>query len=281
MAKIIHSAFCTKRISPTATPEEALAQNHVQLPNSPLDVLSPTSTASPTFSSNLPTRRHSVQPGLTFDIIADMKASALHQFPFTEEEQKAQPKKVAPEEAARQSSWDEKVSTEPIVKDADGMRVLLVEDNEINLKLLVACMRKLKLNHATACNGLEAVNAYKEAHDESKHFDVIFMGRSLPLPCIWRWISKRFTDVLDLDISMPIMSGIESTQHIRRFEREHGLTPVALIALTGAANPNTRQEAFSSGVDMFLTKPVPMKSLKVMLDDLKANGRFSMVRMGA
>lgn len=72
---------------------------------------------------------------------------------------------------------------------------------------------------------------------------------------------------------MPIMSGIESSRYIRRFEREHGLLPVALIALTGAANPNTRQEAFSSGVDLFLTKPVPMKNLKVMLDDLKLNGR--------
>jgi CheY-like chemotaxis protein len=72
---------------------------------------------------------------------------------------------------------------------------------------------------------------------------------------------------------MPVMSGTESTRHIRRFEREEGLHPVALIALTGAANPSTRQEAFSSGVDLFLTKPVPMKSLKVMLDNLKTNGR--------
>ena len=77
---------------------------------------------------------------------------------------------------------------------------------------------------------------------------------------------------------MPVMSGIESTRHIRRFEREQGLNPVALIALTGAANPNTRQEAFSSGVDLFLTKPVPMKSLKVMLDDLKSNGREELVK---
>lgn len=69
------------------------------------------------------------------------------------------------------------------------------------------------------------------------------------------------------------MSGIESTRHIRRFEREQGLNPVAVIALTGAANPKTRQEAFSGGVDLFLTKPVPMKSLKVMLEDLRSNGR--------
>jgi CheY-like chemotaxis protein len=80
------------------------------------------------------------------------------------------------------------------------------------------------------------------------------------------------------DISMPIMSGIESTRHIRRFERENFLNPTALIALTGAANPNTRQEAFSSGVDLFLTKPVPMKSLKIMLDELKLNGRDSLTQ---
>jgi PleD family two-component response regulator len=58
------------------------------------------------------------------------------------------------------------------------MRVLLVEDNEINLKLLVAYMRKLKLDHATAINGLEALNVYKEANGQ---FDVIFMGLC-PLP---------------------------------------------------------------------------------------------------
>ena len=74
------------------------------------------------------------------------------------------------------------------------------------------------------------------------------------------------------------MDGIESTRHIRRFERESSLEPVALIALTGAANPDTRQQAFSSGIDLFLTKPVPMKSLKVMLDDLEANGREGLAK---
>lgn len=128
-----------------------------------------------------------------------------------------------------------------------ALRVLLVEDNEINLKLLIATMRKLNLDHATAVNGLEAFNSYKDCEG---NFDVIFM-----------------------DISMPVMSGIESTRHIRRFEKENGLQPVALIALTGAANPSTRQEAFSSGVDLFLTKPVPMKALRGMLDDLRREGR--------
>ena len=123
------------------------------------------------------------------------------------------------------------------------LRVLLVEDNEINLKLLIATMRKLKITHSTASNGLEALNAYKDCRGD---FDVIFM-----------------------DISMPVMSGIDSTRHIRRFEREEGLEPTRLIALTGAANPNTRQEAFSSGVDLFLTKPVPMRELRGMLEEIR------------
>lgn len=72
---------------------------------------------------------------------------------------------------------------------------------------------------------------------------------------------------------MPIMDGIQSTRHIRHYERENSLTPVALIALTGAANPTTRQEAFASGVDLYLTKPIAMKSLKSMLEDLGREGR--------
>jgi CheY-like chemotaxis protein len=78
---------------------------------------------------------------------------------------------------------------------------------------------------------------------------------------------------------MPIMTGIESTRHIRRYEQENGLQPVTLIALTGAANPSARQEAFSSGVDLFLTKPVPMKALRDMLHDLKREGRAAFVSM--
>lgn len=72
------------------------------------------------------------------------------------------------------SRFDRRASIDTSVIKSDGMRVLLVEDNEINLKLLVAYMRKLKLNHATAINGLEALNSYKEANGR---FDVIFMGK--------------------------------------------------------------------------------------------------------
>ncbi|CAG8959103.1 hypothetical protein HYFRA_00012966 [Hymenoscyphus fraxineus] len=123
------------------------------------------------------------------------------------------------------------------------MRVLLVEDNEINLRLLVATMRKLKIKHYTATNGLEALNTYKKL--------------------------DGFCDVILMDISMPVMSGIESARRIRRWERDMKREPTKLIALTGAANPATRQEAFSVGMDLYLTKPLPMKKLREMMEAVR------------
>ncbi|KAE9379000.1 hypothetical protein N431DRAFT_540697 [Stipitochalara longipes BDJ] len=242
LAKILHNAFCVDSISFTIfdstaqppTPQRTLsdlasplsgpprhspsASEHQDFALTPIQISTPKDTLSPELETPIsPPEAPLPEPFSTIknDIIATEPP------PPTEEEENPE--------------------------DKQGLRVLLVEDNEINLKLLIATMRKLKLEHATATNGLEAFNSYKEKHGK---FDVVFM-----------------------DISMPIMSGIESTRHIRRFEKEHGLEPVALIALTGAANPNTRQEAFSSGVDLFLTKPVPMKALRGMLEDLRREGR--------
>jgi len=126
---------------------------------------------SPAFPENIPPRRHSIQASAKPDIAAALElpvTASLREVPETP---------TSPENHTHQASLDNKLSTK--LGSQDGMRVLLVEDNEINLKLLVAYMKKLKLQHATACNGLEAVNAYKDAHGEQRCFDVIFMGSSL------------------------------------------------------------------------------------------------------
>jgi CheY-like chemotaxis protein len=48
-------------------------------------------------------------------------------------------------------------------------------------------------------------------------------------------------------------------------ERKQGLLPTTIIALTGLASTKTEQEAFASGVNLFLTKPVQLKKLKDIL----------------
>ena len=71
-----------------------------------------------------------------------------------------------------------------------------------------------------------------------------------------------------MDLNMPTLDGFEATQRIRQFERQQGLEPATIIALTGLANADARQQAYSSGIDLFLTKPVRLKELTRILEEL-------------
>jgi CheY-like chemotaxis protein len=71
----------------------------------------------------------------------------------------------------------------------------------------------------------------------------------------------------EADISMPVMNGMDSTRSIRKLERERGQKPAVIIALTGLAAADVRQEAFSVGINFFLTKPVSFNKLRKFLYD--------------
>jgi CheY-like chemotaxis protein len=64
---------------------------------------------------------------------------------------------------------------------------------------------------------------------------------------------------------MPVMDGFVATAEIRAHERVAGLKPTKVIALTGLGNVTSQQEAFSCGVDLFLTKPVKLERLRELL----------------
>lgn len=64
---------------------------------------------------------------------------------------------------------------------------------------------------------------------------------------------------------MPLMDGLESTRKIREVERADKIKPATVIALTGLASATIQREAIASGMDMFLTKPVNLKSLQQIL----------------
>jgi PleD family two-component response regulator len=64
---------------------------------------------------------------------------------------------------------------------------------------------------------------------------------------------------------MPVMNGFAATSEIRAFERTNHMQPTKVIALTGLGSAGSQQEAFSSGADLFLTKPVSMKALRGLL----------------
>jgi CheY-like chemotaxis protein len=122
-------------------------------------------------------------------------------------------------------------------------RVLLVDDNAINLKLLVVFAKRQNLRYSEAMNGLEALETFKSKANNtdspSRPFDFILM-----------------------DLSMPVMDGLTSTRQIRQFETKMGLQRSTIVALTGLASAQDQQDASDAGVDMYLVKPVKFADIK-------------------
>lgn len=60
---------------------------------------------------------------------------------------------------------------------------------------------------------------------------------------------------------MPVMDGLESSRRAREFERAGQLPPCKIIAVTGLSGADVEQDAFASGIDVFLTRPVTLKTV--------------------
>ncbi|KAJ5520057.1 CheY-like superfamily [Penicillium fimorum] len=122
-------------------------------------------------------------------------------------------------------------------------RVLVVDDNRINLNLMMTFLKKRQLTELDpAENGKLAVEAVERMQSG---YDIIFM-----------------------DMSMPVMNGFEATRAIRSLERDtDGRMPAIIIALTGLSSSRDESDAMASGVDLFLTKPVSFREVARLLGE--------------
>ncbi|KAF2162998.1 hypothetical protein M409DRAFT_26446 [Zasmidium cellare ATCC 36951] len=130
------------------------------------------------------------------------------------------------------------------------LHLLLVDDNKINRQLLVMFMKKCNFSYREAENGLEAVEEYKAS---------CLPGPQTSQP------GRQFDFVL-MDISMPVLDGMEATRRIREFESENGLKKTNVIALTGLASAQAQADAETAGIDVFLPKPVKFAELRRLVD---------------
>jgi CheY-like chemotaxis protein len=121
-------------------------------------------------------------------------------------------------------------------QDLQGLRVLLVEDNPVNMLIGVALLERWGARVVQAIDGREALGAVQRAHEHGRPFDAVLM-----------------------DLQMPVMSGYEATRELRRRPEGQGL-PV--IALTAAALVSERDLAVEAGMDDFLTKPIDADRLR-------------------
>ena len=150
-------------------------------------------------------------------------------------------------------------------------RLLLVDDNIINLTLLRTYMRKRQYNIVDeAENGLEAVNKFSEKSDG---YDIIFMDISMPILDGFGASRQIRTIESSRRNAAAESPGVEASgtdvkeSDVKKFEHQ----PALIIALTGLASTQDQSEALSSGIDLFLTKPVAFKEVGKLLDNWEAN----------
>lgn len=123
----------------------------------------------------------------------------------------------------------------------DRLAILLVEDNELNQKLMKISLTRYNYVVTIAVNGYEGVQCFKK-----QKFDLILM-----------------------DIMMPVMDGYEATKEIRTLENENenlGRTPI--IAFTANTINNDRAKCLKGGMDDILEKPFDVNKFREILASL-------------
>ena len=145
---------------------------------------------------------------------------------------------------ADEAGADDGADRRPVVemRPARPLSVLLVEDHPVNRKLAVRILERWGHGVATAANGREAIEAW-----EPGRFDVVLM-----------------------DIQMPEMDGLTAMREIRRRERELGVPPVAIVALTAHAMQEDRDQCIAAGADAYLSKPFRPAELFRVLEEMGA-----------
>ena len=110
------------------------------------------------------------------------------------------------------------------------IRVLVAEDNPVNKKLIAIVLKKLGCEGEIVSNGKEALEMV---------------------------LAKKY-DICLMDIHMPVMSGIEATEEIRK----RGYSTLPIIALTADAFKEGKEQCLKAGMNDFLSRPVEPEKLK-------------------
>ena len=114
--------------------------------------------------------------------------------------------------------------------DIQGKRILVVEDNDLNMEIVEYLLEEAGVNVFKADNGQLALDMFKES-------------------------VQGFYDAVLMDLMMPIMDGLTATREIRKLERRDAKT-VPIIAMTANAFQEDVQKSLEAGMNHHLSKPL-------------------------
>jgi CheY-like chemotaxis protein len=192
-----------------------------------------------------PAARHELQassPSFTGYLIKPVRAASL-----------AARLSMAPEVLAPDLAGDPLIETldpaaTPATAPARGLSILVAEDNEINALLMRSLLTRLGHHAVITTNGEEALESWQAAKSAGTPFDLVLM-----------------------DIQMPQLDGIETTQRIREREAGQPGRQTPILALTANTLVEDRYACFEAGMDGFLIKPLDREKLADALAGLAAS----------
>lgn len=138
-----------------------------------------------------------------------------------------------------ESNFEQKVPVSAEVSSISGLRLLIVDDNELTLDMTREILEESGVSVVTATNGLEAVKVYSDPLSGS--FDAIIM-----------------------DILMPVMDGSEAAMYIRNSGKKDART-IPIIAFTASRVDEDIERALDCGMNSYVYKPISISAISKVL----------------
>jgi len=135
----------------------------------------------------------------------------------------------------------------PAAMPANGLAILVAEDNDINALLMRSLLTRLGHHAVIATNGEAALESWQAARSAGTPYDLVLM-----------------------DVQMPQLDGIEAAKRIRAAEAGQPGRHTPILALTANTLVEDRYACFEAGMDGFLIKPLDRDKLSEALASLPA-----------
>lgn len=153
---------------------------------------------------------------------------------------------VLPLETIKEIEEDNKEEREEELQELKGKRILLVEDNELNMEIATEILEMQGVKITQAFDGKQAVDIFRNSVEG--YFDAILM-----------------------DVQMPIMDGYEATSCIRKLPRRDARS-VVILAVTANAFADDIIQAEKAGMNEHISKPIDFKELQKALTKFMKKG---------